>query len=150
MNMEDIDFSDGFQGMFCFVSRCRNIGSPYKCIIGDHPDMEPFEVEQLPGSLIALQTLTRSALQQHSLYSSNHFTSLDDEDTESPSESRDEDDINIATSINNTSLGRTFESGSETDDEEILSAEQLLGEDFECEAANNGMCLLWMLLSSHI
>ena len=49
-----------------------------------------------------------------------------------------ERDITFGSLISDTSASQEPESESVMDKEEIFSAEQLLGEDFECEAVNNG------------
>ena len=116
--------------------------------LGDHNDIQSFDQEQPPLSITADHTLTRNTLEQHILLTRNHVVLANDDDTDCPSENGGEGDMIIDPSMDDAPLGRNFECESATDDEEVLSAEQLLGEDFEREAANNGVYLLRVFLCS--
>ena len=134
MDVYDECLDDTFEGVF--VSHCA--AEKVACyVLGDLDNMQTLNSEQHHSLLLSDRTLTESALRHHCFSSRNNTTWSNDDESECTSERGDERET-FGSSISDTSASQASESESVTDEEEILSAEQLLGEDFEREAVNNG------------
>ena len=98
-----------------------------------------FSVLELHPQLLATAISTRSTSNHQNQIQDDYTSALSDDESDCLTESDEGGDGATAELIDDDPYGWIGMSDDDLDEQEILSAEEMLGEDFEREAANNGI-----------
>ena len=98
-----------------------------------------FFVLELHPQLLATSIPTRSTLSHQNQIQDNYAFALSDDESDCSTESDEGGDGVTADLVDDDPYGSIGMSDNDLDEQDILSAEEMLGQDFEREAADNGI-----------